>query len=46
MAPTAENTSILKDHQDRELALMGVNVRARLHKLLAEVEVVPSCVKP
>jgi Ca-activated chloride channel family protein len=39
MKNSEENLAILKDRQGREVALKGVNVRARLHGLMAEVEV-------
>ena len=39
MKNSEENLAILKDCQGREVALKGVNVRARLHGLMAEVEV-------
>ena len=39
MSKTEENLAILKDKQGRDVALQGVNVRARLHGLMAEVEV-------
>ena len=39
MSKNEENTAILKDKQGRDVALKGVNVRARLHGLMAEVEV-------
>lgn len=46
MATTEENISILKDSLDREVVLKGVNVRARLHDLIAEVEVEQSYLNP
>ncbi len=39
MSKNEENTAILKDTQGRDVALKGVNVRARLHGLMAEVEI-------
>ena len=39
MPKNEENLAILKDRQGREVALKGVNVKARLHGLMAEVEV-------
>ncbi len=39
MSKNEENLAILKDKQGRDVALKGVNVRARLHGLMAEVEV-------
>lgn len=39
MSKNEENTAILKDKQGRDVALKGVNVRARLHGLMSEVEV-------
>ena len=39
MSKNKENTANLKDKKGRDLALKGVNVRARLHGLMAEVEV-------
>lgn len=39
MSKNDENTAILKDKQGRDVALKGVNIRARLHGLMAEVEV-------
>ncbi len=39
MPNNEENLAILKDRRGREVALKGVNVRARLHGLMAEVEV-------
>ena len=42
MATTEENLSILKDSRGREVALKEVKVRARLHELIAEVEVAQS----
>jgi len=46
MSKTEENISILKDSHDRDVAFKGVNVRARLHELIAEVEVEQSYVNP
>ena len=46
MVSTEENFSILKDTQDGEVALKGVSVRARLHELIAEVEVEQTYVNP
>ena len=46
MSTSEKNISILRDSQDREVALKGVNVRARLHELIAEVEVEQSYVNP
>jgi Ca-activated chloride channel family protein len=39
MKTNEENFAILKDVRGREVALKGVNVRARLHGLMADVEV-------
>ena len=39
MPKNEENLAILKDKQGRDVALKGVNVRARLHGLIAEVDV-------
>lgn len=39
MSKNEEQMAILKDKQGRDVALKGVNVRARLHGLIAEVEV-------
>jgi len=39
MSKNEEQMAILKDKQGRDVALKGVNVRARLHGLMAEVEV-------
>jgi Ca-activated chloride channel family protein len=39
MRNSEENLAVLKDARGREIALKGVNVRARLHGLMAEVEV-------
>ena len=39
MKTNEENLAILKDVRGREVALQGVNVRARLHGLMADVEV-------
>ncbi len=44
MAVNEDNISILKDHQNREVALQGVNIRARLHQRIAEVAVEQSYV--
>ena len=44
MAANEENISILRDSQNREVALQGVNICARLHQRIAEVEVVQSYV--
>lgn len=41
-----ENVAILKDVQGRAVALKGVQVRARLHGLMAEVEVEQSYLNP
>ena len=46
MATTEENLSILKDSRGREVALKEVKVRARLHELIAEVEVEQSYTNP
>lgn len=46
MATTEENLSILKDSHGREVALKEVKVRARLHELIAEVEVEQSYANP
>ena len=46
MATTEENLSILKDSRGREVALKEVKVRARLHELIAEVEVEQSYANP
>ncbi len=39
MKTNEDNLAILKDTRGREVALKGVNVRARLHGLMADVEV-------
>jgi Ca-activated chloride channel family protein len=39
MKTNEENFAVLKDVRGREVALKGVNVRARLHGLMADVEV-------
>ena len=39
MKTNEENFAVLKDTRGREVALKGVNVRARLHGLMADVEV-------
>ncbi|HAN48042.1 MAG TPA: hypothetical protein DCQ20_04050, partial [Nitrospira sp.] len=39
MSKNEEHMAILKDKNGRDVALKGVNVRARLHGLMAEVEV-------
>ena len=39
MKTNEDNFAILKDTRGREVALKGVNVRARLHGLMADVEV-------
>jgi len=39
MSKNEEVAAILKDKQGRDVALKGVNVRARLHGLMAEVEI-------
>lgn len=46
MSKNEENLAILKDARGREVALKGVNVRARLHGLMAEVEVEQSYCNP
>ncbi len=46
MSTNEEDISILRDNQNRKVALKGVNVRARLHELIAEVEVEQSYVNP
>lgn len=39
MPKNEENAAILKDRQGRDVVLTGVEVRARLHGLMAEIEV-------
>ena len=46
MTTTEENSSILVDSNGGQLALKEVKVRARLHELVAEVEVEQSYVNP
>lgn len=46
MNKNEENVAILKDRQGRAVALKGVQVRARLHGLMAEVEVEQSYANP
>ncbi len=46
MPKNEENLAILKDRQGREVALKGVRVNARLHGLMAEVEVEQSYSNP
>ena len=46
MATTEENLSILKDSRGQAVALKEVKVRARLHELIAEVEVEQSYANP
>ena len=46
MTTTEENSSILVDSNGGQVALKEVKVRARLHELVAEVEVEQSYVNP